>query len=203
MDEAQPLKAWLALMQHLNGLSPPGMSFSENVRLPEEAEFAKTIWEELEPGGERSEALRILDEELDLDKRAWHLTLIPNRDLISHYQDQGELLWAFEAVIKELKENPMFREEGKQIAGEIWRNLPTELRRQRARNMVDDLFGTEGLSWQIELDILSERARHRYRLDQAVELSFEEPRKGTSPPNDRILPLNPDDPESAALGISL
>ena len=45
--------------------------------------------------------------------------------------------------------------------------------------MVDETFGVQGLDWQVELDILSEATKHRYRLDQSMKLpaweSLEEP----------------------------
>lgn len=201
LEQDAPLLAWLALMQHLRGVSPPRNSSPANP-LPLDEEFALGIWQKLKPGDERAKALLVMDEELEQSRRAWHQALIPNRDLIAHYQDQGELLWAWQAVMEELKGHPAFREEGKQIAREIWKSLPTEVRRERARNLVDEIFGMDRLQWQIELDILSEETRQRYRPDQSVKLSIEEDKENRRP-SDRIDPINPDDPESAALGISL
>ena len=196
LEEEEPLKAWRFLMWHLRTQPPP----EADSHLGEAGELAKTIWQRLESDADRRAALRILDEELNRHRRAWHLAIIPRRDLIPHYQSVGEAIWAWELLMEELRDDPGFHPAGKQIAREIWQMLPTDLRRDRARKILEDVFGPEKLSWQVELGILSEALKERYRLDQAVVLPQNELDRSKPAP---IPPLNPDDPESARFGIGL
>ncbi len=203
MTQNEPLGAWRSCMRLLRTFKPPHNSPS-GVPIGEAADvsnLAATIWKRLSSQGDKYQALGIMDQILDRDRRAWQLALIPNRDLILHYQNLGESLWAWRAVMIELRDEPTFLAEGKRIAGEIWPTLPTELRRERARDMVDEIFGVRGLDWQVELDILSEATKHRYRLDQSVKLPPWEPLDEPKPAATR--PACPDSPARAVLGVGL
>jgi rhomboid protease GluP len=202
MEENLPLEAWLSLMHHLRELPPPNRAEADS-HLAEVLGLAQVIWRNLGTRRERLQALRILDEQLDLNRRAWQLALIPHQDLIPHYQQLGEAIWAWQAVMEELRDDPAFYQKGKQTAVEIWETFPTELRRERARKILEDVFGLQGLNWQIELGILSEATKQRYRLDQALQLPTEPLDGKTFPPTDRLPAFDPDDPDSAALGNRL
>jgi hypothetical protein len=102
--------------------------------------------------------------------------------------------------MEQLQDDPAFHPTGKQIAREIWQSLPSDLRRQRARKIVQDTFGVEALAWQVELGILSDADKQKYRLDQSLNLPAED--FIDSPPA-RLPAVNPDDPTSAALGNRL
>lgn len=200
MEQGQPISAWTALMRHIRELPRPQSPTDLN---PDQAEIwnlTMTIWQQLAAPSEQLAALEIMDDLLDRDRRAWHLALIPNEVLIRHYQQIGELLWAWEAVLHELQDVSAFRDEGKKRAGQIWQELPTKLRRDRARRMVEDIFGMRALDWQIELGILSEAFLERYRLDQSVQLP---PLEWSHDVPLELPPLNPDDPTSASGGIGL
>lgn len=179
LESGEALKAWSALMDQFRRLPPPR---DRGDIPPDDLALAYDIWQDLPDPPARLQAIEVLDQILEDDRRAWHLPLIPNRELISHYQKLGENLWAWEALIKELREDPSFRGEGTQTAKEIWRSLPTELRRERARRILDDMFGPDSLDWQVELGILSDKDRD---------------------PTPTVSPVDPDDPESAALGRGL
>lgn len=197
--EDQPLEAWAALMRLVRTLPTPKTPADLNPDQTEIWNLITTIWRQLPGPSEQLAALEIMDDRLDRDRRAWHLALIPNRVLILHYRDVGEWLWAWEAAMHELQAVSAFRGEGKNLAGQIWRELPTELRRDRARKMTEDIFGERALDWQIELGILSEAMQHKYRLDQSVSLPLDWPENLAS----KLPPLNPNHPTSAAAGIGL
>ncbi len=132
METGAPLDAWRSCMRLLNTIEAPRHSKRLSPDIPEAQALARSIWNRLNSQTQQAEALGVMDEILEGDRRAWHLVLIPNRVLISHYQNLGELLWAWQAVMTELRTDSGFRQEGKRIAGEIWKSLPTELRRERA-----------------------------------------------------------------------
>ncbi len=202
MEENQPLHAWFSLMRHLRELPLPQNPAEANADFAEVQELAERIWQNLDTHSKRLKGLQILDQQLGLNRRAWHLALIPRRDLIPHYRQVGELMWAWQAVLEELRADPAFHGAGRQIAGEIWKRFPTDLRRWRARNMVREVFGLDGVNWQIELGILSEEFKQRYRLDQALQLPAEIWDRA-DPPANRRPTINPDDPASAAAGERL
>ncbi len=197
LEQEQPLLAWTALMEHLKPLDPP---HSKSEAPPESRVLANTIWQRFSLPDQKREALHILEDQLGLNRRNWHLVLIPPRDLIPYYQDAGELFWAWRAVMEELNRDPNFAQVGKQTAREIWKSFPTELRRERARNIVQDVLGAKSLAWQADLGILSAADQHRYRLDQSVELPEDIPEE---PPRKPLPPVNPNDPQSAAAGVDL
>lgn len=200
LEENRPIWAWAALMHQLRELSPPETPTDLNPEHAEVWNLTTTVWHELWEPSEQLAALDIMDNLLERNRRAWHLALIPNRALIRHYLEIGELLWAWEANLHELQEVSAFRREGKHLAEEIWQKFPTELRRERARRLVQDFFGPEALIWQVELGILSAAMRNKYRLDQSVQLPALDWSEGASR---KLPPVNPDHPHSAAAGIGL
>ena len=197
LETNEPAKAWTALMRELRGLPPPKTPLDVP---PDIMEFTDNIWSQLRGDSARARAIQALDRVLDLNRRAWHLAVVPNRTLIDHYRNVGENLWAWEAVIRELKNDSQFQNQGQTIAKEIWQELPSELRKERARKILSDEFGVESLRWQFQLGILSEAERNRIRPDQSIEIPLTDLK--TQPPAP-IPPINPDDPESAATGKKL
>lgn len=136
----------------------------------------------------------------------WHM--------VASYQiEDGELQAAWRTILEGLSYNRSDKR-GAAISREIWRRFQADGQRQQALNTLDDVFGQEAPAWKKRLRLVSPPLAfgglppatasdnlERFRLDQSIELpatidgSEEVRARNLNAPT-----VNPDDPESAALG---
>ncbi len=197
----QPLRAWSSLLGYLDQTPQP--SDHQDVE-----RLARLAWSHLKTP-DRQAALDVMAERLELRRRDWQKKLIPGQDLIQHYRDAGELIWAWESIVDELHATPD-SEELLRIAEDVWNQLPTETRRQRARRKVEQTFGADAIRWKWRLGILEDNVLKSMSLDQSVALPDEFLGEDEFEPNGvprakSLLapPIDAESPESAAIGKSL
>jgi membrane associated rhomboid family serine protease len=203
--------AWRAAIKNLSDRStarPGSAADGTGGGSAQAEELARSIWGGLATHSQRRAALEALADVFGSERRRWQHRLVPRTDLIAHYRDVGELLWAWQAVLEELREHPDSAEALAQ-AEAIYRELPTELRRHRARRLVEKLFGPgpSTREWQFRLGVLPPEVLNAHRPDQRIDLPPDFP--GTPPvdetgrriPQDTTAPpVDPQAPDSARHG---
>ncbi|WP_166819959.1 rhomboid family intramembrane serine protease [Thalassoroseus pseudoceratinae] len=199
----QPLQAWHSLLGHLE----------QSTAKPEKTDtierLARNAWSQLKDPTHRQAVLHSMALRMRKQRREWQKKLIPNRDLITYYREAGELLWAWECIIDELRRTPE-SQELLSAAQDVWSELPTDTRRHRARRIVEKTFGRDASLWKWRLGILKEEALHSMRLNQPIVLPLEflgENRlqqDGTPRPQELSAPaIDADSPESAIAGQTI
>jgi membrane associated rhomboid family serine protease/tetratricopeptide (TPR) repeat protein len=199
--------AWRAAIRDLS-IATPSSRPDQRAPAKESERLARSIWGGLATRSQRRAALEALADVFGPERRRWQKRLVPRADLIAHYRDIGELLWAWQAVLEELAEQP---DSAKALAQAeaIYAELPTELRRHRARRLVEKFFGPgpAARQWQFRLGVLPPEVLRAYRPDQRIDLPPDFP--GTAPldasghpiPHGTTAPpVDPQAPDSARHG---
>jgi rhomboid protease GluP len=161
---------------------------------------------------------RAVERDASLEQLWWYLA--------RHHQERDATLDAWRTVLAGLDANRT-SERGDWLARRLWRQLrESDVLRDEARQILAERFGPEQAAWRARLGIppvtvpplsdaelpsvIAARATRRdvepdpsrYRLDRPVELAPPDSAAG-SPRDLSAPPLDPEDPESAALGRKL
>jgi GlpG protein len=138
----------------------------------------------------------------------------PWRELAIRQAREGDLLAAWQTALRGLSYNRSDKV-GAQLCREIWGDLQDAADRHAALEQLEEIFGDEAEAWKERLHLAGplawneplppapEDELERFRLDQSIELPStvdglpEAPERAEDAP-----PVDPDDPQSAALGVA-
>ncbi len=139
----------------------------------------------------------------------------PWHAMASHQIEDGNPHEAWRTILRGLSFNRSDKR-GALISRRIWNGFRTAEGRQRALQSLEEVFGDEAEAWKERLRLVSpplafgglppwpkERDLERFRLDQSIELPTTIDGSDASGDRDLNAPsVNPDDPQSAAVGTA-
>jgi hypothetical protein len=139
----------------------------------------------------------------------------PWRELATRQASEGDLLAAWKTLLNGLSYNRSDKA-SVELSRTLWDELFTEPQKQEALQILEEVFGSEAGAWKERLQIgrgplaWSDLPRvpgpgdlERFRLDQPIELPATIDGMPEASRHDLVAPdVNPDDPQSAALGAA-